>query len=568
MKRRIIIVGGVAGGASAAARIRRLDADAQIVMFERGEHVSFSNCCLPYHLSGTVENSDSLVLMTPERFWKQYGIEVRVQSEVTAVYPGKKQVTVRNLETGESYTETYDKLILAPGANPIMPRSIAGIDREHVFSIRNVTDIKALKHYIDTRNVKKAAVIGGGFIGVETAENLKMAGLTVALVEGTEQIMLPFDYDMVQILHKEMLDSGVEMHLSSMLTEIREHSILIQCGGEIKEIEADAVVMAIGVSPETTLAREAGLAIGETGGILVNKNFQTSDPDIYAVGDAAESFNRLLGRPGRLALAGPAQRQARGAADHIYGSSGANRGFIGSSCIRIFGLNAACTGLNEKNAKSAGISCDIAYVLAADKVGLMPGSSYMNFKLVFEVPTGRILGAQAIGKGNTDKRIDVIAAMITMGGTLADLKDLELCYSPVFGTARDVVNQAALVGQNLLDCRYRQVPVSEVRGLVESGAFIVDVREEQEFQAGHLKNAHNIPLSQLRQRMQEIPRDIPVYVHCRTGQRSYNAVCCLQGHGYRNLWNISGSFLGVSLYEYFNDRTEGREPVVTEYNFK
>ncbi|MCI9211748.1 MAG: FAD-dependent oxidoreductase [Ruminococcus sp.] len=568
MKRRIIIVGGVAGGASAAARIRRLDADAQIVMFERGEHVSFSNCCLPYHLSGTVENSDSLVLMTPERFWKQYGIEVRVQSEVTAVHPGKKQVTVRNLETGESYTETYDKLILAPGANPIMPRSIAGIDREHVFSIRNVTDIKALKHYIDTRNVKKAAVIGGGFIGVETAENLKMAGLTVALVEGTEQIMLPFDYDMVQILHKEMLDSGVEMHLSSMLTEIREHSILIQCGGEIKEIEADAVVMAIGVSPETTLAREAGLAIGETGGILVNKNFQTSDPDIYAVGDAAESFNRLLGRPGRLALAGPAQRQARGAADHIYGSSGANRGFIGSSCIRIFGLNAACTGLNEKNAESAGISCDIAYVLAADKVGLMPGSSYMNFKLVFEVPTGRILGAQAIGKGNTDKRIDVIAAMITMGGTLADLKDLELCYSPVFGTARDVVNQAALVGQNLLDCRYRQVPVSEVRGLVESGAFIVDVREEQEFQAGHLKNAHNIPLGQLRQRMQEIPRDIPVYVHCRTGQRSYNAVCCLQGHGYRNLWNISGSFLGVSLYEYFNDRTEGREPVVTEYNFK
>lgn len=568
MKRRIIIVGGVAGGASAAARIRRLDADAQIVMFERGEHVSFSNCCLPYHLSGTVENSDSLVLMTPERFWKQYGIEVRVQSEVTAVHPGKKQVTVRNLETGESYTETYDKLILAPGANPIMPRSIAGIDREHVFSIRNVTDIKALKHYIDTRNVKKAAVIGGGFIGVETAENLKMAGLTAALVEGTEQIMLPFDYDMVQILHKEMLDSGVEMHLSSMLTEIREHSILIQCGDEIKEIEADAVVMAIGVSPETTLAREAGLAIGETGGILVNKNFQTSDPDIYAVGDAAESFNRLLGRPGRLALAGPAQRQARGAADHIYGSSGANRGFIGSSCIRIFGLNAACTGLNEKNAKSAGISCDIAYVLAADKVGLMPGSSYMNFKLVFEVPTGRILGAQAIGKGNTDKRIDVIAAMITMGGTLADLKDLELCYSPVFGTARDVVNQAALVGQNLLDCRYRQVPVSEVRGLVESGAFIVDVREEQEFQAGHLKNAHNIPLSQLRQRMQEIPRDIPVYVHCRTGQRSYNAVCCLQGHGYQNLWNISGSFLGVSLYEYFNDRTKGREPVVTEYNFK
>lgn len=568
MSNKIVIIGGVAGGASAAARIRRLDAGAEIVMFERGEHVSFSNCCLPYHLSGTVENSDSLVLMTPERFRKQYDIEARVRTEVMAIHPGEKQVAVRNLETGDSYTEAYDKLILAPGANPIMPGSIAGINREHVFSVRNVTDIKALKQYIDSRHAAKAAVIGGGFIGVETAENLKMAGLSVALVEGTDQIMLPFDYDMVQILHKEMMDSGVEVHLSSLLTEIKEHSILIKKGDRTEEIEADVVVMSIGVSPETALAREAGLDIGETGGILVNKNYQTSDPDIYAVGDAAESFHRLLGRPGRLTLAGPAQRQARGAADHIYGGFDRNRGFIGSSCIRIFGQNAACTGLNEKAAKGAGISCDFAYVLAADKVGLMPGSSYMNFKLVFEVPTGRILGAQAIGKGNTDKRIDVIAAMITMGATLEDLKDLELCYSPVFGTARDVVNQAALVGLNLLDCRYRQIPVTEVRSLVESGAFIVDVREEQEFQAGHLKHAHNIPLSQLRERMEEIPRDIPVYVHCRTGQRSYNAICCLQGHGYRNLRNISGSFLGVSLYEYFNDRTQGREPVVTEYNFK
>lgn len=568
MNRKILIVGGVAGGASAAARVRRLDAHAKIIMFERGQHVSFSNCCLPYHLSGTVENSDSLVLMTPERLAKQYDIEARVQSEVTAIYPKEKKVAVRDRQSGDTYEESYDKLILAPGANPIMPKSITGIDKKHVFSVRNVTDIKALKQYIDLNGITKAAVVGGGFIGVETAENLKSAGLSVALVEGSSQIMMPFDYDMVQILHKEMMDCGVNLYLSSVLSEIKEDVIVIKRQEETETIEAEVVVMAIGVAPETGLAKAAGLGIGETGGILVNKNHQTTDPDIYAVGDAVESFNRILGRPGRLALAGPAQRQARAAADHIYGGSDRNRGFLGSSCIRIFGQNAACTGINEKTAKGAGISCDFSYVISPDKVGLMPDSHYMNFKLVFEVPTGRILGAQAIGKGNTDKRIDVIAAMIAMGGTLEDLKDLELCYSPVFGTARDVVNQAALVGLNLLNGCYRQAPVTAVRQLVESEAYIVDVREEQEFKAGHLKGARNIPLSQLRQRIQEIPKDVPVYVHCRTGQRSYNAVCCLQDHGYKNVWNVSGSFLGVSLYEYFNDKTQERTPVVTEYNFK
>lgn len=568
MNKKIIIVGGVAGGASAAARIRRLDEQAEILMFERGEHVSFSNCCLPYHLSGTVENSDSLVLMTPQRFLNQYAIQARVQSEVTAIYPDKKQVTVLDHKTGTSYTESYDQLVLAPGANPIMPGSIAGIHQPHVFSVRNVTDIRALKQYIQTSHAKKAAVVGGGFIGVEVAENLNMAGLSVVLVEGSSQIMMPFDEDMVQILHKEMMDAGVSLYLSGTLTEITEKTVRVNCGEKTETIEADVVVMAIGVRPETALAREAGLAIGESGGILVNKNQLTSDPDIYAVGDAAESFNGLLHRPGRLALAGPAQKQARRAANHIYGGSDSSRGFIGSSCIRIFGQNAACTGLNEKTAKSAGIAYDFSYVIPTDKVSLMPDSHYMNFKLLFEVPTGRILGAQAIGKGNTDKRIDVIAAMISMGGTLEDLKELELCYSPVFGTARDVVNQAALVGLNLLNGRYRQVPVSRVRELVENGECIIDVREEHEFQAGHLKGAKNIPLSQLRQRMEEIPRDVPVYLHCRTGQRSYNAVCCLQGNGFQNVWNVSGSFLGICLYEYFRDQREGRTPIVTAYNFR
>lgn len=567
MSSRILVVGGVAGGASAAARLRRLDAQAEIVIFERGDHVSFSNCCLPYHLSGTIADSSSLVLMTPEKFRAQYDIEVRVRSEVTSIDKEAKQVTVRDVPTGNTYVERYDKLVLSPGAAPVMPASIPGIDRPHVFSVRNVADIKAVKEYMDLVQAKKAAVVGGGFIGVEVAENLRMAGLEVDLVEGMDQVMAPFDSDMAQILHKELLDHGVRLHLSSTLTEIGADSVQIKGAGGTRQIPADLVVMAIGVRPETGLAVSAGLAIGETGGIRVNHNHQTSDPDIYAVGDAVESYNSLLRRPGRLALAGPAQRQARTAADHICGASGQNRGFIGSSCVRIFQQNAACTGLNERTARAAGIPCDFAYTLSADKVSLMPDCHYVNFKLLFEVPTGRILGAQAVGRGEVTRRIDVIAAMISMGGTLEDLKELELCYSPVFSTARDVVNLAALVGLNLLHGRFRQTPVSQARELVESGAYIVDVREEGEFQAGHLLNAHNIPLSQLRQRMDEIPKDIPVYLHCRTSQRSYNAICCLQGHGWTNLWNISGSFLGICQYEYFRDQSEGRAPIVTAYHF-
>ena len=565
--KKIVVVGGVAGGASAAARIRRLDASAKIVMFEKGPHVSFSNCCLPYYLSGTVAKADSLVLMTPEKFHAQHDIDARTNSEVTAINREEKTVTVKNLLTGEEYAESYDKLILAPGANPVLPRSIEGIDRENVFVVRNTVDITALKSYIDQHDAEEIVVVGGGFIGIEVAENLREAGKSVSLIEGMNQIMAPFDYDMVQILHKELDDHGVDLYLSSTVTAVKDGRVEASHNGETIVVPADVVVMAIGVAPETKLAAAAGLEIGETRGIKVNHNFQTSDPDIYAVGDAVEIFNALTHTPGRLALAGPAQRQARAAADHIYGIPSNNNGFIGSSCIRVFGQNAASTGLNEKAAAKAGYQFDSVLIFPNDKVGLMPDSHYMAFKLVFEVPTGRILGAQAIGKGAADKRVDVIAAMITMGATLEDLKELELCYSPVFGTAKDVVNFAALVGLNILYGRYRQVHVNEVRGLVESGAYIVDVREPNEFAAGHLNGAHNIPLSQLRERMNEIPKDVPVYVHCRSSQRSYYALCCLQGNGFDNIINISGSYLGICLYEYFNDKTEKRTPILDHYNF-
>lgn len=564
MGKRVLVVGGVAGGASAAARVRRLDAEASITVFERGEHVSFSNCSLPYFLSRTVGDAESLVLMTPEGFKASYDIDVRINNEVCAIDRAAKKVRVRNELTGEEYEEAYDELVLSPGSSPIRPRSIEGVFLPHVFTVRNVNDIVKLDKYAGQEGKADVVVIGGGFIGLEVAENLREAGKHVSVVEAANQVMAPFDYDMSQILHKELMDNGVELYLGDGVKAITEEKVVLASG---RELPADVVVLAIGVAPETSLAKEAGLELGETGAIKVTPDFRTSDPHIYAVGDAIEVYNSLTRRPAKLPLAGPALRQARTAADAMYGTGGRNKGVIGSCAVRIFELNAAATGLNEKTARQNQIPCDSVYTMAMDKVGIMPGSSPVHFKLVFEVPTGRILGAQAVGKGNVDKRIDVIAAMITMGGTLEDLKELELCYSPVFGTARDIVNLAALVGLNVLHGVFKQVHVSEVRGLVESGAYIVDVRTPGEFAAGHLKGAVNIPLGELRQRAGEIPKDRPVYLHCRTSQRSYNGIMALKGRGFENLYNISGSFLGISYYEYFTDVTTGRERIVTEYNF-
>lgn len=564
MNKRILIIGGVAGGASVAARARRLDAGAEIIMFERGPHVSFSNCSLPYYLSGVVGNSDALLMMSPEKFKKSYDIDARVNSEVTAINRDKKTIEIKNTLTGDVHEEAYDVLVMAPGASPVKPRSIGGIDGKNVYTVRNVADIVHLKDGLEAAGAENTAVIGGGFIGIEVAENLAKAGKKVTVVEAMSQILAPFDYDMVQMLHKELLDNGVSLIVEDGVKTIEEKQITLASG---KTVPTDAVILAIGVAPETGLAKAAGLEIGETGGILVDHNYRTSDKNIYAVGDAIEVFDRMTGKPSRLALAGPALRQARAAADAMYGIPNDNRGVIGSCALRVFGLNAAATGLNERNARKAGIPCDFVYVIPGDKVGIMPGSAPMHFKLVFEVPTGRILGAQAIGRGNVDKRVDVIAAMVSMNGTIRDLKNLELCYSPVFGTARDVVNQAALVAENILYGRFRQVPVTQVRSLVEEQAFIVDVREKGEYEAGHLKGSVNIPLSELRERTDEIPKDRPVYLHCRSSQRSYNALMALQGRGYENVVNISGSFLGICLYEYYNDVAMGREKIVTEYNF-
>lgn len=565
MGKKIVIVGGVAGGASTAARLRRLDESNEIVMFERGPHVSFSNCCLPYHLSGKVEDHEDLVLMKPETFFKQYRIDARVFSEVTEIDRENKEVTVKNVVTGKEHKESYDKLVLSPGAKAIVP-PIKGISDINLFTVRNVVDIAKLNVFIKDNGAKNITVIGGGFIGVEVAENLKEAGYNVTLVEAMDQIMRTFDYDMVQILHKSLYDNGVNLIVGDKVDSFEKNLVVLGSG---KKVAADAVVMAIGVAPETDLAKKSGLEIGETGAIKVDQNYLTNDRDIYAVGDAVEVFNTLTHSKTKLALAGPAQKEARAVANHIHGIPSRNTGFIGSSCIQVFDFNGASTGLTEGliKAQKLNINYDVVRVIPQDKVGLMPDSEPLHFKLIFEVPTGRVLGAQAIGRGNVDKRVDIIATLIKFGGTVYDLADLELCYAPPFGTAKDVVNMAALVATNILNGSFKQVYVHQVRDLVESSAFIVDVREADEYELSHIVGAKNIPLSEIRDRVNEIPKDRPVYLHCRSAQRSYNA-CVALGHlGFNNIYNVSGGFMGISFHEYFNDMVTGREKIVTDYNF-
>lgn len=566
MKKKILIVGGVAGGASAAARLRRNSEEDEIIMFEKGPHVSFSNCALPYHLSKIIDSPNRLVLMSPEKFIKQYNIDARVNNEVISIDRENKCVEVKDLINEKIYKESYDKLILSPGAHPIVP-NIPGIQNVNVFTIRNVVDIDKLNRYVQEIESKDVAVIGGGYIGVEAAENLRKAGFNVSLIEATNQILKPFDYDMVQILHKEIYDNDINLIVGDKVESFEKNTIVLSSG---KKIKADAVIMAIGVAPEINLAKEAKLEIGETGAIKTNKNYMTNDKDIYAVGDAIEVYNALTHSMTKLSLAGPAQKAARSVADNINNKSTINKGYIGSSAIKVFNYNGASTGLNESliKALSMNINYDIINVIFNDKVSIMPNASPIHFKMLYEVPTGKILGAQAIGKGDVTKRIDIIATAIKFGGTVEDLKDLELCYAPPFSTAKDVVNYAGYVASNLLNNEFKQVNINKVRELVEENAIIIDVREPKEYENGHIKNSKNIPLSEFRKRTNEIPKDKPVYLHCRTGQRSYNATLALKNLGYTNVYNITGSFLALSFYEYYNDKTMNRDSIVTKYNFK
>ncbi len=565
MAKKYVIVGGVAGGASTAARLRRLDEEAVIVVFERDNHVSFSNCGLPYLLSGDVPHKDKLVLMTPATFKNRYNIDARVNSEVVEIDRKNKKVRVKSGDRSE-YEEAYDYLILTPGADVVVP-PIPGLDTIPHFVVKNVVTTASLHEYIQEpgNNVKNIAVLGAGFIGLEVVENLKKAGFNVSLIEVLDDVLPLLDADMVQILHKELLDRDIDMHLGTRLERISTGMLELSNG---KRIPADALVLAAGVKPAIEFAEKAGIEIGESGAIRVDSNGLTNDPCIYAAGDAVEVYSRILHRYIRLPLAGPAQKAARNVANHIYGRKVTNNGFIHSFCIQIFDYNVACTGLTENFLKKdlPNLQYSVVKIIPQDKVSIMPGSQPLHFKLLYERPSGKILGAQAIGKCEVTKRIDVIATLIKMNGTIHDLQDLELTYAPPFSTVKDITNMAGYVASNLLAGDFRQVDCSQVRDLVADGAVIVDVREKHEWESGHIKKAVNIPLSEIRQRIGEFSRVKTVYVHCRSGQRSYNAVKLLRHYGI-DAYNIAAGFLGLSFFEYFHDRVQNREPIVTEYNF-
>ncbi len=562
--KKIVVVGGVAGGASAAARARRLDEFADITMFEKGPNVSFSNCSLPYHLSGLVPDADSIVMMTPEQFKNQYNINAEVNSEVVDVDPVKKEVEVKNTQTGELKHISYDELVLSPGANPIMPGCIKGIDHDNVFSVRNVVDIKKIQTYLQVNKVTDVAVIGGGFIGLEVCENLAQTDTKVSLIEAASHVLGTIDDDFAELVHKELFDHGVNVVLDDGLAEITDDKIKLGSG---KEIKSQAVIVAIGVRPDTALASKIGCKLGLTGSIAVDQHYQTSIPNIYAVGDAIEVTNMITRKKTRLALAFPAQMEARDAVDHMYGRTIQNKGVIGSQAIHIFDINVASTGLTEAECQKDGIDYRTVTVIPKSRVGLMPDATPLYMKLIFGYPSGEVLGAQALGKSDVDKQVDIVATMISMHGNISDLTHVEVCYSPWFSTAKNAVNMAALVAENILNGEYKQVQVSEVRKLVEKGACIIDAREPNEYEEGHITSAINIPLSQFRQRLDEIPTDRPVYVHCLSGQRSYNMVRSLNNRGYDNVVNISGSYLEICEYEYFKDQTTDRKPIVTNYRF-
>lgn len=562
---KILIIGGVAGGASAAAKLRRFSEEDKIIMFEKGPHVSFSNCALPYHLSGMIEPAQRLVLMNPEKFMKQYAIEARVNQEVVHIDRARKVIKVLNLLTNETYEESYDKLILSPGAKP-NKLAIPGIENLPVFTVRNVVDISKIKAYMEESQLKQVTIVGGGYIGIEVAENIREAGYEVTLIESAPQILRTFDDEMVQIFHKVLHDHGIRLLLNHKMECIKKDKIVLSNG---ESISTQMIVMAVGVKPESKIAQDADIELSANGSIKVNDSYQTNDPDIYAIGDAIEVNHLLTGEKMRLTLAGPAQKAARAVASHINGEEIQQAAYIGSSAIKVFEYNGAATGLTEQFIKEQkrNLNYDKVHFILGDKVGLMPDSHPMHFKLIFEKPSGKILGAQAIGKGNVDKRIDVIATAIKLGATVYDLKELELCYAPPFGTAKDIINYAGYIACNVLEGRFKQITVDKVRTLLEEKAYFVDVREKGEYERGHIKGAHLVPLSELRERIMEIPKDEPVYIHCRTGQRSYNAALALQNLGYTNVINVTGGFLGLSFYEFFKDQSEEREKIITEYNF-
>ena len=549
MGKKVIIVGGVAGGASAAARLRRLDEAAEIIMFERDEHISFANCGLPYYLGGVIADRENLLIQTPAKMKAEFNIEARVFSEVTAVDPAGKSVTVNSRERGV-YRETYDYLILAPGAKPLKP-PIPGIDHQRIMTLRNVADTDAIHARLAGGRVRRAIVIGGGFIGVEMAENLRHKGLAVTLVEAVPHILAPFDADLAVLLEREMEEHGVRLILGDGVKAFHgqgpdDGGVEVELSSG-RRLESDLVILAIGVAPDTAFLSGGGLALGPKGHLVVDDHMRTSDPFIYAAGDATEIADFIDGRKTAVPLAGPANLQGRIAADNIAGRDSVYQGAIGSSVIKVFGLTAAAVGGNERVLKQLGRAYRAAYAHPQSHASYYPGATPMALKLIYD-DQGRVLGAQGVGRDGVDKRLDVIAAVIRLKGTVKDLAELELSYAPPYSSAKDPVNLVAYVAENTLAGLFDPVTYEEYLNLDRAGLTLVDVRSEMEYRLSHLDGAVNIPLEELRSRLDELDRDKPVVVYCKIGRRSYMAARILGHHGFR-VRSLAGGYTTASAHD-------------------
>lgn len=536
--KKVLIIGGVAGGASAAARLRRLDETAEIIMFERGEHISFANCGLPYYIGGIIPERDHLLVETAEGMSSRFNMDVRVQTEVLSIHTSRKTVSVLDRITGRTYEESYDYIILSPGANPITP-PIPGLDEaENVFTLRSIPDTDRIMEFIEIQQPHKAVVVGGGFIGLEMAENLHHRGLDVTIVEMLDQVMAPLDYEMAAFVHNHLREKGVNLILGDGVQAFKElgGKIQLQSG---KTVASEMTILSIGVRPEVSLAKEAGLELGPRGGIKVNPYLQTSDPFIYAIGDAVEVQDFISQKPALIPLAGPANKQGRMAADNIAGLGRRYRGTMGTSIAKVFDLQVASVGNNEKMLKQNDMPYEVVHIHSGSHAGYYPGAHDMALKLLFHPTTGQIYGAQGVGQEGVDKRIDVLATAIFSGLTVRDLQELELAYAPPFSSAKDPVNMLGFAAANIMDGITNHVQWYEIEEIKKEGGILLDIRSNMERKLDPIDDSIHIPLDELRTRLSELPLDKGIYVFCYIGVRGYIAERILKQNGF-SAYNLDG----------------------------
>ena len=549
---KVVIIGGVAAGATAAARLRRLSEEAEIIIIERSGFISYANCGLPYYIGGVITDKKDLTLQTPQSFWQRFRIEARVRSEALSIDRAGKSVRIKDLESGRIYDESYDYLLLSPGAEAVIP-DLPGIRSGRILTLRHTEDSFAIKDMADKHQGGKAIVIGGGFIGLETAENLVHSGLSVTLIQRSDHVMKPFDSDMAAFLHKELRRNGVSLHLNTSLTGFQEDDDGITAITDKGRFKADFAVLAIGVRPDSRLAKEAGLETDSRGSIIVDDSMRTSDPYIYAAGDAVAVMSKATGERGMIALAGPANKEGRIVADNIAGIRSRYRGGTGVSVLKLFSLTAAVAGMNEETAMAKGLDYDTVFTYQGSHASYYPGAQSMMIKLIYEKPSGRILGAEAVGKEGVDKRIDTISMAVALGLTADDLVSLDMAYAPPYSSAKDPMNIAGYIASNKLSGTLDEFSYRDIPALDKDRDMLVDLRTREETKQGMIDGAVNIPLDELRERLGELDKEKTFYVYCRSGQRSYIGARILTGHGFRAR-SLSGGYLLYS--EVMNDRAE------------